>query len=132
MYDIEKRANTIATMIRKNADTTLDKELLLMEMINDELLRKDLSFNQKLQIIKKAAELIECQEPLTKEERFKTVWEYENWFTIKTINMETGESEISWKKHELERYCKMYGVTIEEFINWKLEKNSLLTDGNEG
>ena len=67
--------------------------------------------------------LVEIQEPLTKEERFEIVWEYKNLFSIWTINLDTGKSEITWKKDELERYCNMYGVTLKEFINWKLEDN---------
>lgn len=117
---VEKRSDTIAKIIRENADTTLDKEMLLAEMINDEILRDDITYSQKLQIIRRVTELVENQVPLTKEERFKNVWEYKGWFSIRTINLDTGKSEIAWKKDELERYCKTYGVTLEEFVNWKL------------
>lgn len=117
---VEKRSETIAKIIRENADTTLDKEMLLAEMINDEILRDDITYSQKLQIIRRVTELVENQVPLTKEERFKNVWEYKGWFSIRTINLDTGKSEIAWKKDELERYCKTYGVTLEEFVNWKL------------
>lgn len=117
---VEKRSDTIAKIIRENADTTLDKEMLLAEMINDEILRDDITYSQKLQIIRRVTELVENQVPLTKEERFKNVWEYKGWFSIRTINLDTGKSEIAWKKDELERYCKTYGVTLEEFVKWKL------------
>lgn len=117
---VEKRSDTIAKIIRENADTTLDKEMLLAEVINDEILRDDITYSQKLQIIRRVTELVENQVPLTKEERFKNVWEYKGWFSIRTINLDTGKSEIAWKKDELERYCKTYGVTLEEFVNWKL------------
>lgn len=117
---VEKRSDTIAKIIRENADTTLDKEMLLAEMINDEILRDDITYSQKLQIIRRVTELVENQVPLTKEERFKNVWEYKDWFSIRTINLDTGKSEIAWKKDELERYCKTYGVILEEFVNWKL------------
>lgn len=117
---VEKRSDTIAKIIRENADTTLDKEMLLAEMINDEILRDDITYSQKLQIIRRVTELVENQVPLTKEERFKNVWEYKGWFSIRTINLDTGKTEIAWKKDELERYCKTYGVTLEEFVNWKL------------
>ncbi|WP_270277508.1 hypothetical protein [Enterococcus casseliflavus] len=120
---VEKRSDTIAKIIRENADTTLDKEMLLAEMINDEILRDDITYSQKLQIIRRVTELVENQVPLTKEERFKNVWEYKGWFSIRTINLDTGKSEIAWKKDELERYCKTYGVTLEEFVNWKLGIN---------
>ncbi|MDC4247620.1 hypothetical protein [Enterococcus faecium] len=111
MEFLEKRAGTIAKAIRENADTTFAKEILLAELIDDE---------QKLKIINRVTELVETQAPLTKEERFKIVWEYKNWFSIRTINLDTGKSEIAWKKDELERYCKTYGVALEEFVNWKL------------
>lgn len=117
---VEKRSDTIAKIIRENADTTLDKEMLLAEMINDEILRDDITYSQKLQIIRRVTELVENQVSLTKEERFKNVWEYKGWFSIRTINLDTGKSEIAWKKDELERYCKTYGVTLEEFVKWKL------------
>ncbi|MUN92110.1 hypothetical protein [Enterococcus gallinarum] len=117
---VEKRSDTIAKIIRENADTTLDKEMLLAEMINDEILRDDITYSQKLQIIRRVTELVENQVPHTKEERFKNVWEYKGWFSIRTINLDTGKSEIAWKKDELERYCKTYGVTLEEFVKWKL------------
>lgn len=123
MEIIEKRANTIAKIIRENAKTDFDKELILAEQIDDELLSKDLTLSQKIQIIQKALNLIEIQEPLTKEERFEKVWESKNWFSIRTINLDTGKSEIAWKKDELENSCKMYGVKIEEFIQWKLGIN---------
>ncbi|MDT2680038.1 hypothetical protein [Enterococcus gallinarum] len=120
MNCVEKRADTVAKIIRENTDTINEKEMLLAELINDELLREDIPFNQKLQIIKRVMELVEIQEPLTKEERFKIVWEYKNLFSIQTINLDTGKSEIAWKKEELERYCNMHEVTMEEFIHWKL------------
>lgn len=117
---VEKRSDTIAKIISENTDTISDKEMLLAELINDELLSEDITFNQKLQIIKRVMELVEIQEPLTKEERFEIVWEYKNLFSIRTINLDTGKSEITWKKDELECYCNMHGVTMEEFIHWKL------------
>ncbi|HEA4102831.1 TPA: hypothetical protein U2K93_001978 [Enterococcus faecalis] len=117
---VEKRSDTIAKIIRENTDTISDKEMLLAELINDELLGEDITFNQKLQIIKRVMELVEIQEPLTKEERFGIVWEYKNLFSIRTINLDTGKSEIAWKKDELELYCNIHGVTMEEFIHWKL------------
>ncbi|MCO5477945.1 hypothetical protein NG891_14445 [Enterococcus gallinarum] len=123
MDHVEKRADTMAKIIRENADTINEKEMLLAELINDELLREDITFNQKLQIIKQVMELVEIQEPLTKEERLAIVWEHKNLFSIRTINLDTGKSEISWKKEELARYCDMYGVTIEEFVHWKLGRH---------
>lgn len=117
---VKKRSDTIAKIVRENTDTARDKEDILSEMIDDELLRKDLTFNQKLKIIRRVTELVENQEPRTKEERLKSVWEHKNRFSIRTINLETGKAEISWKKDELERYCTMYGVTIDEFVYWKL------------
>lgn len=48
---VEKRSDTIAKIIRENTDIISDKEMLLAELINDELLREDITFNQKLQII---------------------------------------------------------------------------------
>lgn len=100
---VEKRSDTIAKIISENTDTISYKEMLLAELINDELLSEDITFNQKLQIIKRVMELVEIQEPLTKEERFEIVWEYKNLFSIRTINLDTGKSEITWKKDELER-----------------------------
>ncbi|OOG23995.1 hypothetical protein BZK37_16000 [Enterococcus casseliflavus] len=123
MDHVEKRADTMAKIIRENADTINEKEMLLAELINDELLREDIPFNQKLQIIKQVMELVEIQEPLTKEERLEIVWEHKNLFSIRTINLDTGKSEISWKKEELARYCDMYGVTIEAFVHWKLGRH---------
>ncbi|MCO5478604.1 hypothetical protein ACK4CS_08960 [Enterococcus gallinarum] len=123
MDHVEKRADTMAKIIRENTDTINEKEMLLAELINDELLREDIPFNQKLQIIKQVMELVEIQEPLTKEERLEIVWEHKNLFSIRTINLDTGKSEISWKKDELARYCDMYGVTIEAFVHWKLGKH---------
>lgn len=123
MDHVEKRADTMAKIIRENADTINEKEMLLAELINDELLREDITFNQKLQIIKQVMELVEIQEPLTKEERLAIVWEHKNLFSIRTINLDTGKSEISWKKDKLARYCDMYGVTIEDFVHWKLGRH---------
>ena len=71
-----KKSGYDIKIIRENTDTISDKEMLLAELINDELLREDITFNQKLQIIKRVMELVEIQEPLTKEERFEIVWEY--------------------------------------------------------
>ncbi|WP_368264574.1 hypothetical protein [Enterococcus innesii] len=113
---VEKRADTMAKIIRENTDTINEKEMLLAELINDELLREDITFNQKLQIIKQVMELVEIQEPLTKEERLAIVWEHKNLFSIRTIN-------LGWKKEELARYCDMYGVTIEAFVHWKLGRH---------
>lgn len=123
MNIVEDRSDTIAKIIREDADTTFDKEILLAELIDDELLREDITFKQKLQIIKRVTELVESQAPLTKEERFRTIWEYKNRFSVRTINLDTGKSEIAWKKDELESYCKTHGVALEEFVNWKLGIN---------
>lgn len=120
MNIVEDRSDTIAKIIREDADSTFAKEILLAELIDDELLREDITFKQKLQIINRVTELVESQAPLTKEERFRTIWEYKNRFSIRTINLDTGKSEIAWKKDELESYCKTHGVTLEEFVNWKL------------
>lgn len=126
MNIVDDRSDTIAKIIREDADTTFDKEILLAELIDDELLREDITFKQKLQIIKRVTELVESQAPLTKEERFRTIWEYKNRFSVRTINLDTGKSEIAWKKDELESYCKTYGVALEEFVNWKLGINLVI------
>lgn len=126
MNIVEDRSDTIAKIIREDADTTFDKEILLAELIDDELLREDITFKQKLQIIKRVTELVESQAPLTKEERFRTIWEYKNRFSVRTINLDTGKSEIAWKKDELESYCKTHGVALEEFVNWKLGINLVI------
>lgn len=126
MNIVEDRSDTIAKIIREDADTTFDKEILLAELIDDELLREDITFKQKLQIIKRVTELVESQSPLTKEERFRTIWEYKNRFSVRTINLDTGKSEIAWKKDELESYCKTHGVALEEFVNWKLGINLVI------
>ncbi|EPH91089.1 hypothetical protein D922_02760 [Enterococcus faecalis 06-MB-DW-09] len=123
MNIVEDRSDTIAKIIREDADSTFAKEILLAELIDDELLREDITFKQKLQIINRVTELVESQAPLTKEERFRTIWEYKNRFSVRTINIDTGKSEIAWKKDELESYCKTHGVTLEEFVNWKLGIN---------
>ncbi|WP_429969352.1 hypothetical protein [Enterococcus sp. AZ136] len=120
MDTVEKRSHVIARLIRENADTTFAKELLLGELIEDELMSKDVTFDQKLQIINRVTELVKNQLPLTKEERFERIWEYKNFFSIRTIDLNTGKSDISWKKDELEGYCKTHGVTLEEFVSWKL------------
>ncbi|MDB1688365.1 hypothetical protein [Enterococcus casseliflavus] len=126
MNIVENRSDTIAKIIREDADTTFDKEILLAELIDDELLREDVTFKQKLQILKRVTELVESQAPLTKEERFRTIWEYKNRFSVRTINLDTGKSEIAWKKDELESYCKTHGVALEEFVNWKLGINLVI------
>lgn len=120
MNIVENRSDTIAKIIREDADSIFAKEILLAELIDDELLREDITFKQKLQIINRNTKLVESQAPLTKEERFRTIWEYKNRFSIRTINLDTGKSEIAWKKYELGSYCKTHGVTLEEFVNWKL------------
>lgn len=118
---IEKRSNTMAKILRDNADTVYAKELLLAEMIDEELMRRDVSFNQKLQIVKRVLDLVEIQEPRSKEDRYMNVASYEERFTINIINLKTGKLESAWDKDELKRYCEIYGITLEEFINWKLE-----------
>lgn len=121
MDPIEKRSNTMAKILRDNADTVYAKELLLAEMIDEELMRRDVSFNQKLQIVKRVLDLVEIQEPRSKEDRYMNVASYEERFTINIINLKTGKLESAWDKYELKRYCEIYGITLEEFINWKLE-----------
>lgn len=121
MDPIEKRSNTMAKILRDNADTVYAKELLLAEMIDEELMRRDVSFNQKLQIVKRVLDLVEIQEPRSKEDRYMNVASYEERFTINIINLKTGKLESAWDKDELKRYCEIYGITLEEFINWKLE-----------
>lgn len=118
---IEKRSNTMAKILRDNADTVYAKELLLAEMIDEELMRRDVNFNQKLQIVKRVLDLVEMQEPRSKEDRYRNVASYEERFTINIINLKTGKLESAWDKDELKRYCEIYGITLEEFINWKLE-----------
>ena len=118
---IEKRSNTMAKILRDNADTVYAKELLLAEMIDEELMRRDVNFNQKLQIVKRVLDLVEMQEPRSKEDRYRNVASYEGRFTINIINLKTGKLESAWDKDELNRYCEIYGITLEEFINWKLE-----------
>ena len=121
MDPIEKRSNTMAKILRDNADTVYAKELLLAEMIDEELMRRDVNFNQKLQIVKRVLDLVEMQEPRSKEDRYRNVASYEERFTINIINLKTGKLESAWDKDELKRYCEIYGITLEEFINWKLE-----------
>lgn len=121
MDPIEKRSNTMAKILRDNADTVYAKELLLAEMIDEELMRRDVNFNQKLQIVKRVLDLVEMQEPRSKEDRYRNVASYEGRFTINIINLKTGKLESAWHKDELNRYCEIYGITLEEFINWKLE-----------
>lgn len=118
---IEKRSNTMAKILRDNADTVYAKELLLAEMIDEELMRRDVNFNQKLQIVKRVLDLVEIQEPRSKEERYMSVASYEERFTINIINLKTGKLESAWDKDELKRYCEIYGITLEEFINRKIE-----------
>lgn len=121
MDPIEKRSNTMAKILRDNADTVYAKELLLAEMIDEELMRRDVNFNQKLQIVKRVLDLVEMQEPRSKEDRYRNVASYEGRFTINIINLKTGKLETAWDKNELKRYCEIYGITLEEFINWKFE-----------
>ncbi|EGO8497456.1 hypothetical protein DBN64_13285 [Enterococcus faecalis] len=120
METIEKRANIIAELFRKNSDSEEGKEFILVDLIQDELFRGDLSFEDRIVVVSQSLEIIRNQKPRTKIERLESVWESKNWFSCRTINPDSGKSEISWKKDDLESYCKTEGVTLEEFINWKV------------
>ncbi|HHJ3433242.1 TPA: hypothetical protein ACQJHO_000812 [Enterococcus faecium] len=120
---IEERAKALAELYRENSGSEEGKDFILGDLIQDELFREELCFEDRIVVISQSLELIRKQKPRTKKERLEAIWERKNWFSCRTINQETGETEISWKKDELESYCKTEGITLEEFINWKIHGN---------
>ncbi|HIB1899810.1 TPA: hypothetical protein ACWWDF_002431 [Enterococcus faecium] len=119
--EITKRAKQFARYWQSTEPVeTEDSSYLMSEAIDNELNRDGLSFENKLEVIKRAIELIEKQEPKTKQERFEDVWKSKNFFSKKGIDPVTGEEEIFWEKYSLESYCQNEGVSLQEFLDWKV------------
>lgn len=109
---IEERANALAELYRENSGSEEGKDFILGDLIQDELFREELCFEDRIVVISQSLELIRKQKPRTKKERLEAIWERKNWFSCRTINQETGETEISWKKDELESYRSKFTYPI--------------------
>lgn len=120
---IEERAERFANFWRntEHAANSADSATLMAEFIEDELGREGLSFENKLEVVKQGITIILKQEPKTKDERLENIWKNKNFFSKRGIDVETGEETVFWDKYSLERDCEDEGVTLEEFIEWKLK-----------
>jgi len=126
MSEITKRAQQFANYWCTVEPTeTENAKDLFSEAVEDELSRGGLSFEDKLEVIKKAIELIEKQEPKTKQERFEDIWKNKNFFTKRGIDVSTGEELPYWDKSRLESYCQDEGISLQDFIDWKIRNNKV-------
>lgn len=122
---IEERAEQFANFWRNTEHTASNPEdaaTLMAEVIEDELGREGLSFENKLEVVKQGIAIIQKQEPKTKNERLENVWKSKNFFSKRGIDVETGEETVFWDKYALERDCEDEGVTLKEFIEWQLKQ----------
>lgn len=124
MSNIEERAQKLADLFKNSTFEDDSRGYVLADYILDELTREDTSFDDNVVVVRKGLELIEKQQPRTIEERLEAVAAYENFYRIKTIHPVTGETDYTWNRSELERYCQMEGVTLEAFIAWSLSADT--------
>ncbi|MGK0607286.1 hypothetical protein [Enterococcus gilvus] len=89
--EIEKRANQLAKYWRNIEPTEKeDSTYLMAELIEDELTREGLSFEDKLEVVKRSISLIEKQPPKTKKERLEAISSNEPYFSKQGINVSSG------------------------------------------
>lgn len=122
---IEERAEHFANFWRDTEHSASDSEdaaTLMAEIIEDELGREGLSFENKLEVVKQGIAIIQKQEPKTKTERLESVWKNKNFFSKRGIDVETGKETVYWDKYALKGDCEDEGVTLEEFIEWQLKQ----------
>ncbi|MGM0175659.1 hypothetical protein [Enterococcus sp. DIV0800] len=124
--EIEKRANQLAKYWRNIEPTEKeDSTYLMAELIEDELTREGLSFEAKLEVIKRSISLIEKQPPKTKKERLEAILSNEPYFSKQGINVSSGQEETYWGKYDLERACEEEGIPLQEFIDWKIHNKKV-------
>ncbi|MGM0238487.1 hypothetical protein [Enterococcus sp. AZ103] len=121
--EVEKRAEQFANYWRNiRPNETEDKDFLLSDAIEKELNRTGISFENKLDVLKKAIELIQQQKPKTIEERYDSIWLNKTFFTKRGYDLKSGEETIFWDKYSLDDYCQNEGVKTQDFIEWVLQK----------
>lgn len=117
---MRERAEKTAEFYRRSTLEDSDRPYILSEILGDELTRAGFSYEENLESVQETLRLIKQQKPRTKKERLKDVLKNKNFFTVRTINIENGNREIAWNERELENYCKMEGVEIQEFLDWSI------------
>ena len=119
--EIEKRSERLAKYWRNTKpEGNEDSAYLMAELIEDELTREGLSFEGKLEVIKRGISIIEKQEPKTQKERLEAIAKNEPYYSRRGINVNSGKEEEYWGKYDLERACEEEGILLQDFIDWKL------------
>ncbi|ELS0478077.1 hypothetical protein R4Y59_002685 [Enterococcus faecalis] len=77
--DLKNRAEIIAKIYNQSLDDPEnDRSFIFTELIDDEFLRNDISFEEALEILEYAIHEIKSQKPRTKEERLESVLKRSN------------------------------------------------------
>lgn len=113
MFDIDKRAELVATIFRENENGD-SRSFLLSELIETEFI--DLNFEQALEVIPLAIEKIKEQTPRTITEKIAAVEKREYEYK-RTVYLESDLSmHKAFVKSSLSEVCESEGVSVEEFL----------------
>lgn len=119
--DLKNRAEIIAKIYNQSLDDPEnDRSFIFTELIDDEFLRNDISFEEALEILEYAIHEIKSQKPRTKEERLESVLKRSNEYERSVYLIGETSSKRAFIENQLKEVCKNEGIDIEEFLKWMI------------
>lgn len=114
---LRKRAETIAKIFRDKKDTE-DSTLLFTELIDDEFFDNRLNFEESLQVVSFAIDIIKNQKPRSEKEKMIAIIERSNEYQRDIYLSDNLTLRNGYVKSMLSDVCRSEGVDLSDFINY--------------
>lgn len=114
---LKKRAETIAKIFRDKTATE-DSSLLFTELIDNEFFDNRLSFEESLQVVSFAIDIIKNQKPRTENEKMVAITERSNEYQRDVYLSDDLTLRNGYVKSMLSDVCQSEGVDLSDFINY--------------
>ena len=121
---VEQRSSTIIKLFKEllhGEKKDWDKKLLLLELLDDEFYRDDVTFEDLCLILEKSAQGIIFAKPKTKEQIFNDIYLNRARLQDKGIDPISLKEVKFWRMHSLLDICNAYEVNMGEFLTWAKE-----------
>lgn len=115
--DLRKRAEIIAEIFRDKKDAE-DSSLLFTDLIDNEFFDHRLSFEESLQVVSLAIDIIKTQKPRTTKEKMEAVRERSFKYERDVYLPENLSLHSGYIKSTLAEVCKSEGVEVLEFLEY--------------
>lgn len=114
---LKKRAETIAKIFRDKKDTE-DSSLLITELIDNEFFDNRLNFEESIQVVSFAIDIIKNQKPRTEYEKMMAVTERSNEYKRDVYLSDDLTLHNGYVKSMLSDVCRSEGVELSHYINY--------------